>query len=100
MTSSLSWFAHVKEGIEVNLHIQINAKKNEVVGILGNRLKIKIHALPQEGRANAALIKYLAELTGLPRSSIKLKRGDTSKTKTLLLQTSDEALVEKLLQSV
>ena len=97
MTFSQSWFACRKEGIEVHLHIQTNAKKSEVVGLFDNRLKIKIHALPQEGRANAALIKFLSELTGLPRASIKLKRGDTSKKKTVLLNTLDETLIGKLL---
>lgn len=58
-----------------------NAPCHEVVGWLGDALKIKIHAPPLEGRANAALCEFLADRLGLPRRAITVLRGDTSRLK-------------------
>ncbi len=60
-----------------------NAPRSEVVGWLGDALKIKIHAPPLEGRANAALCEFLADTLGLPRRAVTVLRGDTSRQKTL-----------------
>ncbi len=58
-----------------------NAPRTEVVGWLGETLKIKVHAPPVEGRANAALGEFLAETLGLPRRAITVLRGATSRQK-------------------
>jgi uncharacterized protein len=58
-----------------------NAPRNEVVGWLGEALKIKIHAPPVEGRANDALCEFLAAELGLPRRAVTVLRGDTSRQK-------------------
>lgn len=58
-----------------------NAPRGEVVGWLGETLKVKVHAPPVEGRANEALCEFLAEALNLPRRAISLLRGDTSRQK-------------------
>src|SRR5438128_246925 len=58
-----------------------NAPRSEVVGWLGDALKVKIHAPPVEGKANDALCEFLAETLGLPRRAVTLLRGDTSRQK-------------------
>jgi uncharacterized protein (TIGR00251 family) len=58
-----------------------NAPRHEIVGWLGDALKIKIHALPVEGRANDALCEFLANTLGLPRRAVTVLRGDTSRQK-------------------
>jgi hypothetical protein len=58
-----------------------NAPRSEVVGWLGEALKIKIHAPPVEGKANEALCEFLADSLGLPRRAVTLVRGDTSRQK-------------------
>ncbi len=58
-----------------------NAPRNEVMGWLGDALKIKVHAPPVEGRANDELRDFLADALGLPRRSVTLLRGDTSRQK-------------------
>lgn len=60
-----------------------NAPRSEVVGWLGEALKIKVHAPPVEGRANDALCEFLADELGLPRRAVTVLRGDTSRQKTL-----------------
>jgi uncharacterized protein (TIGR00251 family) len=59
------------------------APRNEVCGWLGEALKVKIHAPPVEGRANDALVEFLAEALGVHRRAVTLVRGDTSRHKTI-----------------
>ena len=58
-----------------------NAPRSEVVGWLGDALKVKVHAPPVEGRANEALCEVLAEALGLPKRAVSVARGDTSTRK-------------------
>ena len=58
-----------------------NAPRSEVVGWLGDALKVKVHAPPVEGRANDALCEFLADTLGLPRRAVTVLRGDTSRQK-------------------
>jgi hypothetical protein len=59
-----------------------NAPRSEVVGWLGDALKVKVHAPAVEGRANDALCEFLAETFGLPRRAVTVLHGDTSRQKT------------------
>ncbi|MES2695314.1 MAG: DUF167 domain-containing protein [Verrucomicrobiota bacterium] len=63
-----------------------NAPRSEVVGWLGDALKIKVHAPPVEGRANDALCEFLADTLGLSRRAVTVLRGDTSRQKTLRIE--------------
>ena len=65
------------------VQIQANARKTEVVGVLDDALKIKLAAQPVEGKANEALVKWLAAALGVSRSSVTLTHGQTNKRKLL-----------------
>ena len=65
------------------------ASRDEVAGTMGNAVKIKLRAPPVEGRANEALIEYLAEKLDLPRRAISLERGDTARLKLLRIEGLD-----------
>ncbi len=71
-----------------------NAPRSEVVGWLGDALKVKVHAPPVEGRANAALCAFLADTLGLPRRAVTVLRGDTSRLKTVRIDGLDLAAVK------
>lgn len=58
-----------------------NAPRNEVVGWLGDALKVKVHAPALDGRANEELCSFLADTLGVPRRSVTLLRGETSRQK-------------------
>jgi len=58
-----------------------NAPRNEVVGWLGDALKVKVHAPPVEGKANEVLCEFLAKALALPRRAVTIARGDTSRHK-------------------
>jgi uncharacterized protein (TIGR00251 family) len=63
------------------IHVQPGAKRSEVVGLYGEQLKIKIAAPAIDGRANAALIEFIAERLDIARTSVKIVRGEGSRAK-------------------
>jgi len=65
----------------LRIRVVPNAKINSVVGQHGGAVKIKLRAPAVEGKANAALIRFLAEQLKLPRHAIVLKRGHRSRDK-------------------
>ena len=69
--------------ITLTLHIQPGAKKTEVAGQYGDALKIRLAAPPVDGKANAALLGFVAERLGLAKSAVTLKSGHTSRRKVL-----------------
>lgn len=71
-----------------------NAPRSEIVGWLGDALKVKIHAPPVEGRANDALCEFLAETFQLPRRAVSVLRGDTSRQKHIRLDGLTRAALD------
>ena len=65
------------------------ASRDEVAGTMGNAVKIKLRAPPVEGRANEALIEFLAARLDLPRRALSLVRGATSRQKLLHIDGLD-----------
>jgi uncharacterized protein (TIGR00251 family) len=75
------WLNVSHAGAILNLHIQPGAKRSEVVGLHGTALKIRLAAPPVDGKANACLIDFLAKALALPKSSISLVSGQSSRSK-------------------
>ena len=67
--------------IRLKVRVTPNARKNGVVSWTEDEIQLKIKAPAVEGKANAALIEYLSELTGMPRAKIQLKAGEKSRIK-------------------
>ena len=63
--------------------VQPRARKNEIKGEIGGALKVALTAPPIEGRANNACIEFFAEVLKVPRSSITIASGASSKNKVL-----------------
>lgn len=85
-----------QSGVRLAVQITPNARKTEVVGVIGDALKIKLQAQPIEGQANAALIKWLSQQLHLPRTAITLTHGTTTRRKLLELRGVDEDTVRRL----
>lgn len=78
------WFRVASDGrITLTLHIQPGAKKTEFAGLHGDALKIRLAAPPVDGKANEALVKFVAGVLRLPKSAVNLKSGQTSRRKVL-----------------
>lgn len=79
------WLVERPGGCVLVLHIQPGAGKAGVVGLHGDALKIRIDAPPVDGKANAALLAFLAARLGVARSSLDLLSGDTGRRKRVLV---------------
>jgi len=79
----VSWLREGDGRVTLTLHIQPGAKKTEVSGLYGDALKIRLAAPPVDGKANAALIAFVAERLGLAKALVRLKSGQTSRRKVL-----------------
>lgn len=78
MATIYSWDG---ENLLLNIYVQPNAKKDELVGEYNNRLKIRITAPPTDNKANKHLIKFLAKFFAVPPSRIELIKGETQRNK-------------------
>ena len=63
-------------------------------------LKVRVRALPEDGEANAALLRCLSKALRLPSSALKLTQGGKSRTKTVMLLGDGEAIARSLQESV
>ena len=76
-----SWFIQNGESITLTLHVQPGAKKTALAGLHGDALKIRLAAPPVEGRANDALLAFIAEIFQVPQRNVTLKQGAQSRHK-------------------
>lgn len=65
------------------MKVHPRAKKNAVTGEIGDALKLSLKALPLGGKANAACIEFFANLLKVPRSSVTIASGETSRRKVI-----------------
>ena len=70
-------------GISFQVKVHPRAKKNGITGTLGEALKLSLTAPPIEGRANEACIEFFARLLKVPRSSITIASGQSSRLKVI-----------------
>lgn len=85
----MTWFSKTATGYIVAVHAQPGAKRSEISGLHGGRLKVRIAAPPLEGRANEALIEFLAQRLGLPRSKLRVLKGLQGRAKLVEIADSD-----------
>lgn len=81
--------------ISLTVRVQPNARRDEIVGLYGDALKIKVAAPAVDNKANAALVEFLGETLGVPRSAIVIRHGATGRRKVLEI-TGGPELVTKL----
>ncbi len=92
----MPYFSAGKDGILIRVHVAPRASKTEVAGLQGDSLKIRLQAPPVDGKANAALCGFIADALGVPKRSVSVVSGATSREKTVLVSGfTDSAAVEK-----
>lgn len=64
--------------------------KDEILGVENEELKVKVHAVPEKGKANQALIHFFSEFLNFPKSRIVLVSGEKSRHKKLLFKNIEE----------
>lgn len=70
-------------GATFTVKIHPRAKKNAVTGIIGDVLKVSLTAPPVDGKANDACVDFFAKLLKVPRSSVTIAAGQTSRNKVI-----------------
>ena len=83
-------------GVRFAVRVQPRASKNEVAGIHGTALKIRLQAPPVDGAANDALVSFLADLLGVSRRSVRIISGDSSRNKTVEVDGVTAQLIQQL----
>lgn len=82
------WYKQENGTVIVTVYVQPGAKRTEIVGIHGDALKIRLSSAPIDGRANDALLKYVAQLFDVPLRQVAMQRGGKSRYKKLAITGS------------
>lgn len=77
----LQALSSAENGVYISLHIQPGAKREAIAGLFGSSLKIALNAPPVDGKANAALLRFLAAKLGVAKKQIELCSGAASRDK-------------------
>lgn len=92
------WLSEKDQDIVLRLHAQPGAKRTSVVGLYGDKLKIAVATPPVDGKANQAIIAFLAKTLGISKSKLTLISGETSREKRIRIQgiTANECVTKLL----
>jgi uncharacterized protein (TIGR00251 family) len=88
----------VEGGILLAVHVQPGASRSEVAGLHGDALKVRVASPPVDGRANAALVNFVAELLAVPRAGVRIISGQTGRRKLLRIEGLTLADAERRLE--
>jgi hypothetical protein len=91
-----TFFLPTAQGYVLRLTAVPGAQRTQVVGLYGDRLKVRLAAPPEKGAANQELIAFLAKALDLPKSSLKLTGGAQSRTKVVAVYDLSPDLEERL----
>ena len=87
------------KGVSFSVKVQPRARRNAITGTLGDALKLALTAPPVEGRANQAVIEFLAETLEIPRASVTITSGETSRNKVVRVAGVSKRIVEQKLEA-
>ena len=87
------------DGLLIRVKIVPNSSKNDLI-IEDEFIKVKVTAQPIENKANKALVEFLSKKFKVPKTSIEIVKGDTSKEKTLLFSIKDEEKKQKIISEL
>ena len=88
------------QGVAFAVKVHPRARKNAITGTVGDALKLSLTAPPVEGRANQAVIEFFADLFAIPRSSVTIASGETSRNKIVRISGLNRAAVEQRLAAL
>jgi uncharacterized protein (TIGR00251 family) len=89
---TLPW-AEVRTGeVILRLRVQPRARQQGIAGVVGQRLKLRVCAAPEAGRANDAVLTMIARLAKVPPTAVTVIRGGLSRDKTIRIATGEPAV--------
>jgi uncharacterized protein len=85
--SEQGWQIREREtGLEVPLHVQVRARRDEIAGVHNGALKLRISAPPVDDAANRAIVAFFASLLAIPKSRLRIVSGQKSRDKVLRIE--------------
>ncbi|MDZ8117866.1 DUF167 domain-containing protein [Pontiella agarivorans] len=93
----MSWFDDRGDHLILNVRAVPRASRDELAGLMGDALKVRIQAPPVDGKANAYLIKFLSKHWKIPKSAIKILSGETGRNKRLRVASPTDEIRKELL---
>lgn len=88
-------------GVVLNIYVQPRASKNEVIGVQGEELKVRLTSPPVDGAANKLCQEFFARILGVSKSNVSLVSGERSRHKRLLISDgSVDAIRERVQESL
>lgn len=97
MSQPVSFLREEPDGTTLFVKAQPRSSRNEIVGVQGNELRIKVTAPPVDSAANEALVRFLAEALGLSRGQVQLVRGASARHKAIKVSGLSATEVKKRL---
>ena len=88
-----------EDGIVLSIHVQPRASKNQICGLQGEALKIRLTSPPVDGAANKLCREFLADLFGVAKSYVEIISGDTSRHKRVRI-SGDPVLLSKIIETL
>ena len=84
-------------GVSFSVKVQPRGRKNAITGMVGDALKLALTAPPVEGKANMAVIEFFADIFKIPRSSVTIASGATSRLKDIRISALSGETVGQIL---
>ena len=94
----MSWITESKDRVILNIHATPRASKSQVQGLHGDALKVRLQAPPVDGKANEALLEFLAKTLGIPQRQISLVSGQTNRQKRIAIHGLTAGIIERILR--
>lgn len=84
----------------LHLHVQPKASKTRIVGFHDGCLKIAVAAPPVEGKANKAVVRFLADILGVPVRDVVVTSGTQSRKKAVVVSGQDSAVILRVIEGI
>jgi uncharacterized protein (TIGR00251 family) len=78
---STDWYSWQGTALILSVRVQPRASRDELAGLHGQQLKVRLTAPPVDGKANQTLLKFLAKVFGVPVGQVTLLSGDSGRNK-------------------
>lgn len=93
----MSWLRSTPDGVVLTVRVIPRAAREQVAGLHGDALKIRLPAPPVEGKANAALIRFLSDRLDVPANRVSILSGETGRNKRVLVRGAEAGAAQDLL---
>jgi uncharacterized protein (TIGR00251 family) len=93
------WIQETPEGVILKVIVQPRGSGNQIIGLHGDALKIRLTAPPVEGAANRMCIEFLAKSLKVRKTDVEIIRGQSTRTKKMLVRSATRKQIESLLKA-